>query len=59
MEQKIKKQAIKAEELHELSFNVQRDPGLKLTTEEGEEEIQTVKRKKVLDFGDRDKPKKN
>ena len=50
-EQSIQKQDIKAEELHECGYNVQRDPGTKLVTEQGEEQVKTVKRKKVLDFG--------
>ena len=31
-EQSIQKQDIKAEELHECGYNVQRDPGMKLVT---------------------------
>ena len=49
-EQNIEKLKIQQEELSDLAFNVVKDPKTMIITEEGQEEITTVKRKKTLKY---------
>jgi len=41
---------IKEEDLNEYAFNVVKDPKYQIITNEGEEEIRTIKKKKVLKY---------
>ena len=49
----MKEKKIAEEDLHKYVYNVQYEPGVKIVTEEGQEEVHTIKRKKKLDFGDK------
>ena len=54
-EQILKKKEVAEDKLHEFAFNLPKDPGTKIITESGQEEVQQIRKRKKLDFGDKKK----
>ena len=54
----MKEKKIAEEDLHNYVYNVAYEPGVKIVTETGKEEVQQIKRKKKLDFGDKHRDEK-